>query len=104
MSSADALFAMRNSGSSRASAALAGSNEGNGLSVTAMRARGIRSSVQNLRIDAIGRLLARNQRKHVVDDDIGHLPAHLDHRAAEMRGRHHVLHCEQSRRNLGLVL
>jgi hypothetical protein len=37
MSSADALFAMRTSGAIRASAAIAGSSEGNTLSVTAIR-------------------------------------------------------------------
>jgi hypothetical protein len=39
MSSADALFATRNSGSTRLSAAFAGSSEGNGLSVTAIKGR-----------------------------------------------------------------
>src|SRR5216683_6379114 len=37
MSSTDVLFAMRSSGSRRASAALTGSSEGNGLSVTAIK-------------------------------------------------------------------
>jgi hypothetical protein len=41
MSSADGLFAMRNSGSTRWSAAFAGSSEGNGLSVTAITGRGM---------------------------------------------------------------
>jgi hypothetical protein len=37
MSSADVLLATRSSGSMRASAAFAGSSEGNGLSVTAIK-------------------------------------------------------------------
>src|SRR4051812_34209524 len=52
MSSIDGLFADRNSWSSRASAALAGSSEGNGLSATAIRKRGMRTPAkrrENLR-------------------------------------------------------
>src|SRR5579863_2435764 len=41
MSWADGLFAMRYSGSSRASSFLAGSSDGNGLSVMAIRVRGM---------------------------------------------------------------
>src|SRR3974377_249295 len=110
MSSAAGLAAMRSSGATRASAARAGSSEGNGLSVTAIRTRGIglflrcRALPEHLRIDAVGRRLAGKQRKNVVDDDIGHLLAHFRKRAAEMRGGDHVLHLEQRRRHLGLVL
>src|SRR3974390_2186557 len=110
MSSAAGLAAMRSSGATRASAALAGSSEGNGLSVTAIRTRGIRlflcsrALLKHLRIDAVGRRPAGKQRKDVVDDDIGHLLAHFCNRAAEMRSGDHVLHLEQRRRHLGLVL
>src|SRR5262245_57031901 len=102
MSSADALFAMRSSGSTRASAALAGSSEGNGVSVTAIRGRGMTHStraaplgLQHFRVDAVGRRLAVEQRENVVDHDIRHLLAHLDDGTAEMRGCDHVRHLEQ---------
>src|SRR5258705_5871864 len=85
MSSADALFAMRSSGSTRASAAFAGSSEGNGLSVTAIRKRGMSSPSQDFGVDAIGRHLAVEKRKNVVDHDVRHLLARLDDGAAEMR-------------------
>src|SRR5215467_12393775 len=94
-SSAAALLAMRSSGSMRASAARAGSSEGNGLSVTAIRGRGMRCSTlamrspsQYFRIDAIRRRLAVEERQDVVDDDVRHLLPHLDGGAAEMRGKH----------------
>src|SRR5262245_49335171 len=51
MSSAPVLFDMRISGSTRASAFVAGSSEGNTLSVTAMIGRGI-SSLQLQRFDS----------------------------------------------------
>src|SRR2546430_12975123 len=111
MSSADALFASRSSGSMRASAAFAGSSEGNGLSVTAIKGRGMDGSraealspSQYLRIDAIRRCLAAEKREDVVDDDIRHLLAHLHHCAAEMRSGNHVGHFQERRRHLRLVL
>src|SRR5580704_12470521 len=112
MSSAEGLFAMRNSGASRASACLAGSSEGNGLSVTAIRgwammllhARVARSGRKNLRIDTVGRLPPIEDRQDIVDHDIRHLLAHLDHAAAEMRRERHIWHLEQRGRHLGLVL
>src|ERR1700730_15207535 len=103
MSLAELLAAMRSSGSMRASAARAGSSEGKGLSVTAIKVRGISVS-QHLRIDATGRHLAGDESNNVVDDDIGHLLAHLNDCAAEMGGHDHVLHFKQSRRDLGLML
>src|SRR6516165_8655566 len=102
MSSAELLEAMRSSGSTRASAARAGLSEGKGLSVTAIKVRGISLS-QHLGIDAIGRHLAGDECNDVVDDDVGHLLAHFDHRTAEMGCHDHVPHCKQSRRNLGLM-
>src|SRR6516165_7700901 len=131
MSSADALAAMRNSGSTRASAARAGSSEGNGLSVTAINLRGIcsfllcrtasrpapslpfsppsprkrgESGLNDLRVDAIGRRASRQQRKDVVHHDKRHLLTYLCHRAAEMGGRNDVAHGEQCRRHLRLML
>src|SRR5262245_21508680 len=94
MSSDDALLAMRSAGSIRASAALAGSSEGNGLSVTAITGRAMgalssscHTSCQHLRIDAIGRRLAIEQRQDIVHHDIRHLLPDLDGGAAEMRGQ-----------------
>src|SRR5262245_14711765 len=111
MSSAEALLAMRSSGSTRASAAFAGSSDGNGLSVTAIKGRAMKHStravpllLQYFRIDAIGRCLAVEQREDVVDHDVRHLLAHLDHGAAEMGGSDDVRHLEQRRRDVGLVL
>src|SRR6202048_5386266 len=102
MSLAELLAAMRSSGSMRASAARAGSSEGKGLSVTAIKVRGISVS-QHLRIDATGRSLAGDESTNFVDDDIGHLLAHFNDCAAEMGGHDHVLHFKQSRRDLGLM-
>src|SRR4029077_2097980 len=111
MSSADALFATRSSGSMRASAAFAGSSEGNGLSVAAIKGRGMGGSrawalspSQYFRIDAIRRCLAAEKREDVVDDDIRHLLTHLHHRAAEMRRGDDVGHFQERRRHLGFVL
>src|SRR5437660_10304044 len=102
MSLAELLAAMRSSGSMRASAARAGSSEGKGLSVTAIKVRGISVS-QHLRIDAIGRHLAGDECNDVVDDDVGHLLAHFGDRAAEMGCHDHVVHFEQTRCDLGLM-
>src|SRR3954454_1111256 len=111
MSSADALFATRSSGSMRASAAFAGSSEGNGLSVTAIKGRGMGGSragalspSQDFRIDAIRWCLAAEKREDIVDDDIRHLLAHLHDCAAEMRSGDHVGHFQERRRHLRLVL
>src|SRR5262249_3152368 len=110
MSSADALFAMRSSKSTRASAAFAGSSEGNGLSVTAIRKRAMNppalseSSSQHLRVHAIGRYPAGEEREDVVDDDARHLLAHLDGGAAEMRHEHDVRKLAQDGIDLGLML
>src|SRR5476651_2222431 len=110
MSSTDALFAMRYSGSSRASAAFAGSSEGNGLSVTAISRRGMtlslsrRSTFEHLRIDDIGRPAALQQRQNIVDHDIRHLLAYLGHRTAKMRRGDDVWHLQQRLRYFGLVL
>src|SRR6478672_3171170 len=134
MSSADGLFAMRSAGSRCRSAAFAGSSEGKGLSVTAISVRdmatlriqvgmpglgpGIHSlgtqvrrilpassfGRKNLRVDAVRRCLAGEKRQNVVDDDIRHLFADLDRRAAEMRGQHDVRHPAQHRVDLGLML
>src|SRR5262249_30714110 len=98
MSSAAGLFAMRYSGDSRASAFLAGSSDGNGLSViaitgcammslhtrtTASRASASRRSTrQHLRIDDVRRPPALEESEDIVDHDVGHLLAHLDDAAA----------------------
>src|SRR5262249_27008089 len=110
ISSADALLATRSSGSMRASAALAGSSEGNGLSVTAIKGRGMGGSrralspSQYFRIDAIRRWLAAEKREDVVDDDVRHLLAHLLDGAAEMRSGDDVGHFQERRRHVRLVL
>src|SRR5260370_36276180 len=104
MSSADGLLAMRRSKSTRASAAFAGSSEGNGLSVTAIRKRAMASPSQDFRIDAVGRHLAVEEREDVVDRDIRHLLAYLDNGAAEMRRERDVGQLAQGSIDLRLVL
>src|SRR3979490_808108 len=110
MSSADGLFAIRSSGSMRWSAAFAGSSEGNGLSVTAIRRRDMTwlhtraLSSQDLRVHAVRRRFAVEQRENIVDHDVGHLLAHFHHRAAEMRRGDHIGPREPPRRDLRLVL
>src|SRR5262249_51242490 len=120
MSSAPALFAMRYSGESRPSAFLAGSSDGNGLSVIAItgwamtylhaRAAARRASAtapssrQHLGIDDVRRSLAFEQREDVVDHNVRHLLAHFGDGAAEMRGQHHIGHLDQRSGHLGLVL
>ena len=47
---------------------------------------------QHLRVHAVRRRLAVEQRQDVVDHDVGHLLAHLDGRAAEVRREHDVRH------------
>src|SRR4051812_33998629 len=62
------------------------------------------SGRKNLRVDAVRRCLAGEKCQDVVDDDIRHLFANLDRRAAEMRGQHDVRHPAQRRVDLGLML
>src|SRR6266436_1311134 len=100
MSSADVLLAMRSSGSTRASAAFAGSSEGNGLSVTAIRKRGMSSPSQDFGVDAIGRHFPVEKRKNVVDHDVRHLLTRLDDGAAEVRRQHDVGQLSQRRIDL----
>src|ERR1700722_7480496 len=100
MSSAEGLFAIRYSGSSRASACLAGSSEGNGLSVIAITVRGMATlqtlgaglKREHLRIDAVRQFMSSEERQDIVDDDIRHRLAHFGRGAAEMRREHHVSH------------
>src|ERR1700675_570403 len=89
MSSAAALFAMRYSGSSRASAFFAGSSDGKTLSVMAIRGLGIaHSQCKNLWIDAVRQLMSAEERQNIVDDDVRHRLAHLRRGAAELRCQH----------------
>src|SRR5579863_7236886 len=105
MSSAAALFAMRYSGSSRASAFFAGSSDGKTLSVMAIRGLGMaRSQCKHLRIDAVRQLMAPEQRQYIVDDDVRHRFAHLRRGAAEMRCQHDIRHPAQRLVDLGLML
>src|SRR5262249_7722041 len=104
MSSADGLLAMRSSKSTRASAAFAGSSDGNGLSVTAIRKRAMSSPSQHFGVDAVGRYLAAEEGNDVVDHDVRHLLARLDHGAAEVRRKHDIRQLAQRRVDLGLVL
>src|SRR5262249_9182962 len=119
MSSAAGLFAMRYSGDRRASACLAGSSEGNGLSVIAITGWAMTSSNcgrlcvarrrdalsrKDLGIDDVRRPPALEHGEDVVDHDVRHLLAHLDHGAAEMRGEHDVGHLDELAGHLRLVL
>src|SRR5262249_45674741 len=115
MSSAAPLFAMRSSGSRRASAALAGSRVGNTLSVTAItgrammapslrRARQVAWRGKHLRVDAVGGRAALQDGDDVVDHHMRHFLAQLGDGAAEMRREHDVGKLEQRARHLGLVL
>src|SRR5438132_12331020 len=102
MSSAPALLAMRISGSTRASAALAGSSDGKTLSVTAITGRII--SIQHFRIDAVRRTTTLQDRTNIVHHDVGHLLSYLGDAAAEMRREHDVGHFPQRAFDLRLVL
>src|SRR5689334_5541465 len=116
MSSAEGLFAIRYSGMSRANAVLAGSSDGNGLSVIAIRVWAMaslhtaarpssrtsfsRSSRQHFRIDDVRGSLAFQDGENVVDHDVRHLLPHVHDGAAEMRGENHVGHLDQLGRHL----
>src|SRR5689334_5601478 len=118
MSSTDGLFAMRYSGSSRASACFAGSSEGNGLSVMAIMVVGIQYSgyaslpdqvrrwleSKHLRIDAIRQFPPFKEGKNIVDDNFCHLLAHFRRGAAEMRGKHDIRHRLETLVDFRLVL
>src|SRR5262249_26915735 len=119
MSSADGLFAMRYSGSSRASFCLAGSSEGNGLSVMAMMVRGMKNSSgsswpgrarrrrlegEHLRIDPVQQFPAFQARKHIDTDDLGHLLEHFRCGAAEMWCEHDIRHRLEALVDFRLVL
>src|SRR4051812_11819596 len=116
MSSGAPLFAMRSSGSRRASAALAGSRVGNTLSVTTIteramaaapslrRARQVARRRKHLWIDTVGGRAALEDGDDVVDHHVRHLLAQLGDGTAEMRRQYHVGQPEQRARHLGLVL
>src|ERR1700680_4978573 len=105
MSSAAALFAMRYSGSSRASAFLAGSSDGKTLSVMAIKGRGMaRSQCKNLRIDAVRQSMSAEPRQNIVDHDVRHRLAHFRPGPAEMWRLHDVRHLRQRLVDLRLVL
>src|SRR5262245_40212041 len=104
MSSADGPLAVRSSKSTAPSPAFAGSSEGNGLSVTAITKRAMSSPSQDLGVDAIGRQLAVEEGRDVIDHDVRHLLARLDHGAAEMRRERDVGQLAQRRIDPGLVL
>src|SRR4051794_39611563 len=102
MSSAPALSAMRMSGSTRASAALARSSDGKTLSVTAITGRIM--FTQHFRIDAVRRTTTLQDRTNIVHHDVRHLLSYLDDATAEMGREHDVGHFPQRAFDLGLVL
>src|SRR5438105_11902511 len=102
MSSAPALFAMRISGSTRASAALARSSDGKTLSVTAITGRII--FTQHFRIHAVRRTTTLQEGTNIVHHDVRHLLSYFGDATAEMRREHDVGHFPQRARDLGLVL
>src|SRR5512136_2046611 len=64
----------------------------------------ISSFAQHLRVDAVGRRAANEQRLNIVHNDIGHLLAHLHGGAAEVWIEHYVFHPPQFIMHSGLVL
>src|ERR1700722_17385927 len=111
MSSAATLFDMRISGSSRASAARAGSSEGKTLSVTAMTGRAtgaLENSIKNLLAqpaydagDAVDRdLRAVGNLERRVEDAEHHRDSPFAGKRSQVRGRaaelrHHAGHARQ---------
>jgi asparagine synthetase B (glutamine-hydrolysing) len=80
--SADELFAMRSSGSMRLSAAFAGSSEGNGLSVTAIRGRGMGHCLDDASSARDeGREHGRRHRQPFAPGGLSHRRLDVEHRA-----------------------